>query len=280
MLLDFSTSPPWSSATDVLEFCSASELSVNLNKIWTAEAPSLELLITEISPTSGRIYGRQKAYRNHVSYDRSFSRAPTVLHRVRENTVLETWPAFRFQRREGVPLQIICKLRESHLAKKGGFYFLRHQTHDGKHLAVFPSGSHFLPSRGGLCTQGSFLCDEAGSWGVSCPGGAAAYVSRTQEVPRFGGGNWNSGLGARLPNILGQHNRNSMSICVCVFLLRETHGQIISQRHLIFLEHSGKSDLCLFVQRAVWFKCTPSQGSTLPCKTQTRMSIFPLFFWP
>lgn len=101
---------------DVLQFCSTSESSVNLNKARTSEPPlSPEFLIAEISPTSGRVYRRQKASRNHVSLLIAISQAlpPFIPPRVRESPARETWPAFQFQRRDRLLLQIICKQRVS-----------------------------------------------------------------------------------------------------------------------------------------------------------------------
>lgn len=162
--------------------------------------------------------------------------APRGLCPVCESRVLETGPAFPFQSREPSSHPNHVKATTLIWWRKDGFYFLRHQTNYCRHLAGFPSSSHVLPGGGGwgLCTQGSFLCDEAGSRGGSSPKGAVACVAQTQDAPPFGRGNWNLGLSAKLPNILGQHHRKSMCVCVCVFLLKERPGQIIPTEALHF----------------------------------------------
>lgn len=201
---------------------------------------------------------------------------PTIFHRVHENIVLETWPVFRFQRREWFPLQIICKQWVSSGEER---WILFSETPNKLWQASCCFSKRF--SFSALVVRPVHTGQFCLRWGrklrsVSSRGNCSLRFTDAGGS-RFGGGDWNSGLGAKLPNILGQHNKNSICICVCVFLFRERHGQIISQKHLLFLEHSRKSDLCLFVQMAMWFRCTPCQGYALPCKTQAHMSIFPLF---
>lgn len=84
---------------------------------------------------------------------------------------------------------------------------------------------------------------------MSSPLGAAACVSQTQEAPSFGGDNWNSGPGAKLPNILGQRNRKNMCICVCVSLLRQRHGQINLAETFHISGTLREIRPCLFAQR-------------------------------
>lgn len=124
--------------------------------------------------------------------------------------------------------------------KKDGFYFVRHQTNYGRHLAVFQAVLIFCPGGGPVHTQGSFFAIEAGSWGVSSPQGSCSFTFLSAEAPRFGKATGIFGLGAKLPNIVRQHNRKSVVCCVLCFLLKHRHGQIILTEMFHFLEHSGK----------------------------------------
>lgn len=114
---------------------------------------------------------------------------------------------------------------------------------------------------------------------MSCPEGAAACVSQTQEAPSFGGGNWNFGLGAKLPNIVGQHNRKSVVyLCLC-FLARVQTWTDNSNRNVSFFWNIlEKSDLGLFAQRPPCDSdAHPVRKMCLPCKTQALLNIFGLF---
>lgn len=187
--------------------------------------------------------------------------------------VLEIQPAFQFQCKEWFSLQVIWW-------RKMDFIFW-----DTKLLQAsccFSSGSHFLPWWWGLCTQDSFLGHEAGSWGVSSPAGGAACVSQTQEAPGFGRGNWNSGLGAKFPNILGQHIRKKhVYLCLCCLARAETWTDKSHRNISFFWNTQENQTLFICTKTAMWLRCSPSQEYELPCKTQALLSfLFLLFFFP
>lgn len=133
------------------------------------------------------------------------------------------------------------------LGKKAGFYFLWHQMSYWKHLAVFPSWSHFLARVGDTCLQEQFSL----RWGRKprhvLSLGSCSLRSTDVRSSQLWRQQLEFSTWSQICKYCRAAQQEKICICVCVFLLKNIERQI-SQKNVIFLELLGKLDLCLFAQ--------------------------------